>query len=353
MLPKPNRQLILVSMTALLLSACNNSTDSAPSRPHSAYQCAEGKRTAVGVGKTDKPYLYKIERDGKSSYILGTVHLGFSLSDLPREVTQVLESSPNLMGEYRFDANTIQQIRQMENLLYNDAAWEKLFPKAKVEMSTDNNLTELERDRMVCSGVAPYLARKFNPSEGMCSLFLFAPFYKGFLDVQVIEHGNNRAKPFTALDTDEILKEADRLDGKTGQRDSAKGSSCKPKDLLSMKPSELDELAGGLMRKYRSGEESAFTSNGEKGLNYRNEKWMPKLRNAFAQGGYFVTMGAAHLRGERGVLDMLNAEGYKITRWKKAGDVTVPGPAFSADSSFGLSGEEQEVLRLMESSLRK
>jgi hypothetical protein len=46
----------------------------------------------------------------------------------------------------------------------------------------------------------------------------------------------------------------------------------------------------------------------------RNERWLPTLEPLIAQGDAFVAVGAAHLFGERGLLDALRAKGYAITR---------------------------------------
>ena len=46
----------------------------------------------------------------------------------------------------------------------------------------------------------------------------------------------------------------------------------------------------------------------------RNALWMPSLRRAIARDGAFIAVGAAHLIGPRGLLEMLRVEGYSVTR---------------------------------------
>jgi len=46
----------------------------------------------------------------------------------------------------------------------------------------------------------------------------------------------------------------------------------------------------------------------------RNASWIPQLDDLFTTGGAFVAVGAAHLRGPRGVVELLRAKGYTITR---------------------------------------
>jgi uncharacterized protein YbaP (TraB family) len=46
----------------------------------------------------------------------------------------------------------------------------------------------------------------------------------------------------------------------------------------------------------------------------RNRLWIPRLQHLLPQGGTFVAVGAAHLFGEQGLIAMLRARGWKVTR---------------------------------------
>jgi len=48
-------------------------------------------------------------------------------------------------------------------------------------------------------------------------------------------------------------------------------------------------------------------------MNTRNQSWIPVLTEAAAQGPVFAAFGALHLSGEKGVLNLLEAEGYTLT----------------------------------------
>lgn len=45
----------------------------------------------------------------------------------------------------------------------------------------------------------------------------------------------------------------------------------------------------------------------------RNEEWLPKLEKMFSESKSFVTVGVTHLKGERGLLNLLRANGYTVT----------------------------------------
>jgi len=44
----------------------------------------------------------------------------------------------------------------------------------------------------------------------------------------------------------------------------------------------------------------------------RNEAWIPHLRNIFDQGDAVVAVGAAHLPGQDGLVDLLRVAGYTV-----------------------------------------
>jgi uncharacterized protein YbaP (TraB family) len=46
----------------------------------------------------------------------------------------------------------------------------------------------------------------------------------------------------------------------------------------------------------------------------RNASWIPKLEKMFEGGNVFVAVGADHLLGKRGVVALLEARGFKVTR---------------------------------------
>ena len=46
----------------------------------------------------------------------------------------------------------------------------------------------------------------------------------------------------------------------------------------------------------------------------RNLAWMEKLTPEMAQGGVFAAFGALHLVGETGIVALLRAEGFTVTR---------------------------------------
>ena len=48
-------------------------------------------------------------------------------------------------------------------------------------------------------------------------------------------------------------------------------------------------------------------------LYHRNQNWVKKLKTLLPQKSILVAVGAGHLPGEKGVINLLRKEGYKVT----------------------------------------
>lgn len=60
------------------------------------------------------------------------------------------------------------------------------------------------------------------------------------------------------------------------------------------------------------GEDSGIANFEDVFLNNRNESWIPVIENLIKKQATFIAVGAAHLGGEKGVLNLLRAQGYTI-----------------------------------------
>ena len=47
-------------------------------------------------------------------------------------------------------------------------------------------------------------------------------------------------------------------------------------------------------------------------LNKRNKNWVAQLKSLMPQEGLFVAVGAGHLVGEQGLINLLKQEGYQL-----------------------------------------
>jgi len=276
-------------------------------------------RNGNGLGPVTRPYFYQIKYKNQISHLLGTVHIGIALSDLPKEVTSALLASQQIVGERAFDE---KEVRGMQSL--RKGGFWSIFDSTDLSKLEENKLSREERNRLVCHGVPSRLAKVLT--DNACQMVLKGPYFNVSMDMEVLAHAYSKKLKITQLDSDQLLKESDQLEKKT-QTDS-----CQLKEILKYAPTEVDALWAPTFEKYRAGDNKSFIDESDKALAYRNENWMPILEATLAEGNAFITMGAAHLYGSKGIITMLLAKGYEVNRW--APDKKVPNPVGSLEDSI-------------------
>ena len=66
-----------------------------------------------------------------------------------------------------------------------------------------------------------------------------------------------------------------------------------------------------------NGQQNIKWDNGmEKLLFTRNANWVPLIEKAITQNHIFIAVGAGHLGGEKGVINLLRKAGYNVTAVK-------------------------------------
>lgn len=64
---------------------------------------------------------------------------------------------------------------------------------------------------------------------------------------------------------------------------------------------------------YITGKESVFSEESDAFLYKRNHNWIPKIKEIVANQTAFIAVGAGHLGGNQGVIELLKKEGYSVT----------------------------------------
>ena len=73
-------------------------------------------------------------------------------------------------------------------------------------------------------------------------------------------------------------------------------------------------------------------------LGARNERWVPFLEKLAAEGGGFVAVGAAHLPGKDGLVALMRARGYRVTRVSGAATASPQTPDGRTAAASAASG---------------
>ncbi|MFT4715313.1 MAG: hypothetical protein ACI9ZD_000843 [Paracoccaceae bacterium] len=308
-----------------------------------AYTCSGGNiwkklpastKQQLTARANQQPYasgrFFKIERNGRVSYLLGTVHVPpIKQLKLPAHVMQKVQASKRVYLE-----KSVKEFDAFSDML-----------KANPGYYRSNGLNNFSRHftskqwAAVRQSLADVGWRK-GAAETLRPWFIFDEISglgcgqdnEGMLlslDARVMRVAGRYKIPMIGLETPEKV---DRHYRALSERDLV--------DMIKSLPTLDDKFphggAGKAMMGMLGNEDIVLTyvfedyisqSNphqrgvqlrrdftDKKILFARNKAWMPALTKAFNAGGSFVAVGAAHLGGRYGLLPMLQRKGYKITR---------------------------------------
>jgi len=258
-----------------------------------------------------KPWFFEVKKDGRTQHILGTRHIGVGLDKFPQVVREDFDASSLAVFE-------IPPADKLKLDLPKEPLRDELGPEdwAHFELLVGKTLAK----RFVTA--APAVA-----ALGVGSLYEDIGL---MLDKQLQQRAADHHIATNGLETmksqmDLLAKWLDlrllkTIVENTPDREKIKKLSH---DALARycagTEHEIDMMEGvDTDALERHGYTKADLEKLQSDLIYdRNADWIPKLEKLFEQDKVFIAVGAAHLMGKRGVIELLKQHGYEITRIEK------------------------------------
>jgi uncharacterized protein len=271
----------------------------------------ERKKLADAACPTVKgPYFYRIEKAGKTSHMLGTRHISVPLAKFPQSVRDALAASKLAVFEVAPDDKT-----DLDS------------PKVSLPDELGPDLWS-HYQKIVGTQTAKALERA-TPAEAMIAMIAMYEDIGAMLDLEIQRQAEAARIPTAGLESSafqdalleklldlrmlraEVTHTKDRSELEKEAREDlgeyCAGTDDKPgmdedsrKDLIAAgyTAADLDQIDDEMVYK-------------------RNADWIPKLEKMFETGNVFVAVGADHLIGTRGVVALLQARGFTVTRVTK------------------------------------
>lgn len=259
--------------------------------------------------------LYKVTGNGiaKPSFIFGTFHAVCPTEMVPFEsLDTYLNQTDQLMMEIDMD-DPAEMLAMTKGVIMSDGKTLKdlLKPEefAKVdEMSKELLGYSVENVKMVKPTILTVLMLT-SPKAIGCTPTAY--------DLSLMQSAVAKKKPVVGLET--VASQVKVIDSQSMEKQA--------KDLYET-ASDLQKSIGELkmlMSAYKARDPekliemtNAQLSKGDKEfhtrlLDERNTAWIPKLESAFKERPTFVAVGAGHLGGKSGVLQLLRAKGYLVS----------------------------------------
>lgn len=262
-------------------------------------------------------FLYAVHGPGGVSHLLGTMHVGFGFEEVLTEEARarfadakrvMLEADVTGSDPSRMLQSALLPEGQSLRALLGEESWNELVALLGAQIPPP--MLERLKPWMPATmlGVAQIQSalQEIKPDSAgrMMDLELMETAKKRGLSLGYLETVEDQLAMFDAIPLEEQVRELRRT------------------------MADMDKEHGEqLLQAFARGDEAALTAQlfdpeqlaqapgfYEVVLFRRNERWMPILERELSQGGAFIAVGAAHLLGERGVLEMLRARGYRVER---------------------------------------
>jgi uncharacterized protein len=256
-----------------------------------------------------KPLFWSIEKDGKTSYILGTMHMGVDpnarLPDIvwkKLDEAKVFAMEADLAGAAKLDVLRKDGTTLRDEL--GPAYWKKL----------EDALGEQEAARLI--GFKPMIPATLISMRGLP--------HTSPMDTVLHGRAINQKKKIVFLEA--IEHQGAILDKWMNARmlkdllDDVPGVEQRSKDMLAAyiagDEGRIIAIANDELKRWleKGRSQKEYDEMMEELLFKRNASWIEPIEKAHAEGPVFFAMGALHASGPRSVLDLLQKRGFKVTR---------------------------------------
>jgi uncharacterized protein YbaP (TraB family) len=308
---------LLVAVLAAT-AACKKSE--APAKHDEVTAKIQGSAVAPGSAAADPwskpatakdplphPFFWSLEKDGKTDYILGTMHMGVDPeSRIPDYVWKKLDESTTFAMETDLsDAGKLDVLRKDGSSLEQELGpeyWKKLEDAIGVQ--------EAARLR----GFKPMIPATLLSMRGLQQT---APM-DGVMQGRALNQKKNIVYLEDIGAQATVLEKWMNAKALKDMLDDLPGGEKRSKDMLAAYVAGdenrilalNEEEKADFVKRGRTQKE--YDEQMEDLLFHRNASWIPVIEKI--HGGAFIAVGAMHLIGPKSVLELLQQKGYKVTR---------------------------------------
>jgi uncharacterized protein YbaP (TraB family) len=256
-----------------------------------------------------KPFFYRVEKNGKASHLLGTMHLGV---DAEKRLPPFVWSAFAGARAFAMEANILDPSAIMMMMRKDGKTLDaELGPEywAKVEAAVGEKMAAGLKG-MKAAALVSLLEMSALPQTAPMDLVFFTRAKESDKQIVFLEELAQQAAVLEKWMDVRILKyQLDHQDqGKKLTLDGLAAYERGDDAVLLQVTSAVDDwLEMGRTK-------AEFEEMMDDVLYRRNAAWIAPLEKLLASGGAFVAVGAAHLIGPRSVVELLQAKGYQITR---------------------------------------
>ncbi|HEX2691216.1 MAG TPA: TraB/GumN family protein [Kofleriaceae bacterium] len=304
------RVVVFVTLVAAIGAACKQGPHpTAGTGTTTTRETAHAETNAVPPAPLAHPLFWSVEKAGKTTYFLGTMHTGVDAETrLPAIVWNTFHRAKTFAMETNLDdpqaASLLQPTRRSLHQDLGDDYWKKL--EDAMGPSVAGALDHLPP--MVSAST---LAMRGLPLTTAMDKVLSAHAASEHKALVFLEPVTRQLAILDKwMDVKALKMMLDELPGNE-QRAQAMLDAYLEGDEHKIIATSDHEKDDALQHGYTAAE---YDQEMDELLYHRNASWIDAIEKLHAEGGGFVAVGAMHLLGPRSVLELLAHQGYQVTR---------------------------------------
>lgn len=268
--------------------------------------------TSLLAQKLENSTLWKIEGSGlnKASYLFGTIHITCDAT-LENDVIQALDETKQIVLEIDMDDPDMQD-KMMKGMYMKDGKTLKSIVNDEDYQAIDSLFTSK-------MGISVKMIENVKP------FFLTSMLYPKFIDcpmesfeaelMKVAKEQNEEIFGLETIDDQinvfEVIPYEDQVkDLVRTAKDNMAYDKANFAKLLSI---YKDENITDMLNIMNDDNYSSVAEYQDELLDNRNINWIPKIKEYAEKQATFFGVGAGHLAGENGVINLLRQAGYTVT----------------------------------------
>lgn len=268
--------------------------------------------TSLLAQKLENSTLWKIEGSGlnKASYLFGTIHITCDAT-LENDVIQALDETKQIVLEIDMDDPDMQD-KMMKGMYMKDG-------KTLKSIVNDEDYQAIDSLFISKMGISVKMIENVKP------FFLTSMLYPKFIDcpmesfeaelMKVAKEQNEEIFGLETIDDQinvfEVIPYEDQVkDLVRTAKDNMAYDKANFAKLLSI---YKDENITDMLNIMNDDNYSSVAEYQDELLDNRNINWIPKIKEYAEKQATFFGVGAGHLAGENGVINLLRQAGYTVT----------------------------------------
>ena len=272
--------------------------------------------TPFAETKKEKSFIWSFESGNNTIYLLGSIHvLNKASYPLPEEVEHIYNCCGRVVFETDLDSmnGSSLQAKMMRRGMYPDGQ------KLSDNISTETY--EMLGKKLETTGLSIQQFERFRPWMVALTLAGSEMIRLGFdpqlgIDTRFFNKAKQDSKNLIFLESNEFQIDLFAGLGRSRQEALLRQVLIEIKIIESMFDDMLNAWKTGDAEKLDSIMKESFTEFPElydRLIVKRNRRWVSKILNMARQkGDLLVVVGAAHLVGDKSVVDLLRKKGYKV-----------------------------------------